>query len=94
MYFHMLPFIALCVPSRAGHVEVVRAIYPYVAQHVSWCQPRRPDLETWAELLQYHHTMYTMLYAVCSGVQYCGRSVLECVIVIPAGVCNTAGSLY
>jgi len=50
VYFHMLPFITLCVHSRAGHVEVVRAIYPYVAQHVSWCQPRRPDLETWAEL--------------------------------------------
>jgi len=29
----MLAFITLCVPSRAGHVEVVRAIYPYVAQH-------------------------------------------------------------
>ena len=51
----MLPFITLCVPSHAGHVEVVRAIYPYVAQHVSWCQPRRPDSVAWAELLQYHH---------------------------------------
>lgn len=57
-YFHMLAFITFCVSSRAGHVEVVRAIYPYVAQHVSWCQPRRPDSVAWAELLQYHVVMH------------------------------------